>query len=909
VPQSVNGAFELVDQSIFQPIPVGFSVAAEGRVVVIVPPADLALGRQYEIRYAAGATLVDLNGQTVTIPEVRRIGGFTTALTPSTTPAVLTTFPLDGEQGASDLGSVVVVFDRAMDPDTVTVDSFQVTVDGESPDDMPEPEALLALLGGVPVDVNQVYTWRNASDDLPVSLGIGSQVQIDLSPDAQPIESGTEDEEALETTSFEYGLASIGTPTMVFKDPLAEPADAIGGPNLADAAAPIVTVQLASEPQSNDRLGIFVFGQSIPPEGEEAQLRSLYREIGLTEGAGSAVQLTEGDLDLIDELGAPNLAEGTIDIVVQHQRGDFVSALRRFDADLSTSEPDRPSFDITAPQLAGFGTSGTDLTSLRSDVRDLAVVGLADEETSFALVATDTQDNTGTEESLPPVAGAVSAGLFVTRPIPVGVLGAGETLPFTITAYDRAQNATAALAGVVYEQVGLVEGGGLTAGAPIAIRVFDVNTLAPLQGAQVIVQGEAAGTFTIVSNLTSGVDGTVGVMAAADGQETVLTVSLEGYDLFTFYGVPGPAMDVLLQPSNEGFAETIGLVSADLATGAGLTLSDNFVGDTRLALPGDPLLVVDVCETDASGVNCPFGPFSVGSSRLGAQSLLVSSQLGLGAFTLRYPTFPVEAGVQEQAVLELDGLLAGDEEAAITVDPAIVIEPQADSFGDVDAFEVTIEAVVAGTRGTLPIGVGAGVVTAGVYTVSGSYPGAADGVSDSAEDELGTLVQSGTFENDLLLRVEFVDENGNRAGVRPRFASSTLDAQPVPSTEVPLLRAPAADSTTAGAAYALELDDVLPDAFGQQGLYRVTLTAATGRRWVLWRQDVAGGGGADQITINVPPIAAAGAQPLPAGSIEADTAVFAWPALDLAAGRMLWSDVEREFERFGFGATVTFQQP
>lgn len=913
-PSSLNGAIELVDLGFQQPVPTLQPVptAANGRVAILLPAAELVGGRQYEVRYSQNANIVDLNGQTVNAGPGQRLTDFTISFEPSPVPSVLTTFPLDGERGASDVGEVVVVFDRPMDESSVDGSSFQVLVGGNPPAANPDAQPLTVQAGPIEVPVQQVYTWSSRADGEAISLGTNQDVQIDLSPASAPIFAAEQDGQALDPTSFSYELGPVAAPAAVFKEPIAPPADAIGGDNLANPTSPVVVVQLPTALGASDRLGVYIVGGStLDPD----VLRSLYREVTPSVTSAS-IQLGEAELDLLDEDGSPRLAEGTIDILVQVVRGNDITAVRRFDADLGSSEPQRPFFDVTPPTLLGLGLEGEDLASMVLATRDLTVVGRADEPVGFALLETADADNRFVLGQPPEVAGSTDEGLFVARPVRTGVLGAGGSETFTLTIYDRALNASEPLADVTYSQRGLVGGGGLVAAEPIAVRVLERDTLAPLQGALVMAQSWSdVGGYTELATLTSGADGSLTVPAAGAGLETVITVQLEGFDLFTVFGVPGSFLDVLLEPTSVEQAEAAGTITTSLATGAVLDQSTNLIGDSRLSVPGDPFLAVDDCTLDQAtlGYRCSFGPSAIAPGRLGGQTLVSAEPTTsvLLAFALRYPIAPLSPAAVEEASIQVDSLLAAQEpeEGAIAVPPTTLTPPAGDGFGDVASLEVTVEGVATALDGTLPVGAGGGLETFGVYTVAGSYPGAADGILDDLADQTGRLVASGTLQGDLLFRIEFEDEAGNRGGIRPRLSSSTLDVQPMISTSPPALRSPAEGETTVGAAYTLEFDDVYPDILGVEGLYRVRLEDSTGRGWELWRQDGPGGGGGDTLSLELPPIAAQGGAPLAAGEIQASVAAFSWPELDLAGGRILWSDVLREFERFGFAAPVGFQQP
>jgi hypothetical protein len=120
--------------------------------------------------------------------------------------------------------------------------------------------------------------------------------------------------------------------------------------------------------------------------------------------------------------------------------------------------------------------------------------------------------------------------------------------------------------------------------------------------------------------------------------------------------------------------------------------------------------------------------------------------------------------------------------------------------------------------------------------------------------------------------------------------------------EVPLVSSPAAGGSTGGQAFDLTFDNVL-SAFAATGLYRATLTGPNGRDWVLYRRAA---GGASR-TIHVPDVAAVGGSGLPDGTLACTVEAYEWSGLDPTL--FLFSDVEREHDRFAQSAPIAFDKP
>ena len=168
-----------------------------------------------------------------------------------------------------------------------------------------------------------------------------------------------------------------------------------------------------------------------------------------------------------------------------------------------------------------------------------------------------------------------------------------------------------------------------------------------------------------------------------------------------------------------------------------------------------------------------------------------------------------------------------------------------------------------------------------------------------AGDVEGELVVERVIDADYFLRVELRDTSGNRAGRRARF--SVLGATVAP-LDVPLVSAPAAGGSTGGQSFDLVFDNALAP-FAAGGIYRATLTGANGRDWVLYRRAA---GGANR-TIHVPDLVAVGGSGLPNGPIDCTVEAYEWSGLDPT--QFLFSDVEREHDRFAQSAPITFDKP
>ncbi|MDG1491477.1 MAG: hypothetical protein P8R43_06260, partial [Planctomycetota bacterium] len=162
----------------------------------------------------------------------------------------------------------------------------------------------------------------------------------------------------------------------------------------------------------------------------------------------------------------------------------------------------------------------------------------------------------------------------------------------------------------------------------------------------------------------------------------------------------------------------------------------------------------------------------------------------------------------------------------------------------------------------------------------------------------GELVARGAIDGDLLLRAAVTDVAGNEVSARPRLSTSGSQLLPI---DVPRLLSPSPGGNAGPAAFNLIIEDTLPDSAGGDGIAEVQLTSSTGRKWRLWTLDSPDASG--DLLLSAPDIAAQGGAGLEPGILSAEVTLWGW---DFDRNEFLWSDIEREHERSGFAAAVTF---
>lgn len=909
-PSGLANAFQLQSLS-GVPAPITTALIGDGRVLVLLPVQPLTAGEQYTLGYNTNATVQDRNGQPLVIPTNTELVSFTVADTNSNTPKLVTTWPLDGALAQGAKGELIAVFDRPLDATTLDPTSFRVLVDGAVPSPNPEP-VVLTLAGGLQTET-RVVRWRFAdASGNPLSLGQDKPVSFEISPSGHALEDAQG--HAVPNSLTDYRTAAFGSPTAIAIT--SEPSDAIGIDSISGPANLAIQVTLAGA-QQGDLLGIFLFGTD-PTVLQQPPLICIARSVALT-APFTDFTLTADELALASST-APlkaRFADGSLNLAFQVRRGSLSSPITLLDTDATTSGVQPPLLDTVAPTLSGLSTSGTDSTTLVSSLRDLVVVGRASESIRAATVTTALGDNLGGGTAAPAVSGSHSSGLFVAAPVPLGVIDPAQLpLDFQLTIYDRALNHVGPLT-ASFRQVG-ASGPGNAVFSEITVHVFDAASLAPIVGAHVHTHEDIGGLLLSIADFDTDANGDLTIEASALG-ETVLTVdaSDQGYELFTFDGVTVDRVDVPLAAQTQAGATVEGAVSS---TNAQVALSTGGVADSRRAQPNELFAPVQSCgfQSNVQRFVCPYDPVAIASRRIGATSalatlppasLLLYTPLGfLKGVALQIPMPPASPGAAQEQDLAYPALLdeasLSSEERAIdapaqilttTFYPALLGDPL-----------VSVEGLSPGIPGAVVVGAGLAFgdgLPAGSFTVRAAYPGAVDGIQDDANDALGRYVQSGTIEADLRLRVQVSDIDGNTAGVRPRFSagSGTVDP-PAP----PALGLIPIDLDIAGLSYNLSFTDVLPDSDSQTGLYRVTVTDSAGKRWVVWRTDrpdAAGG----ELLVHLPFVATGTSFPLAAGDLDCQVALFAWPSFD--ATQFLWSDIEREYDRFAFSTTLTVTPP
>ncbi|MAB78155.1 MAG: hypothetical protein CMJ89_02270 [Planctomycetes bacterium] len=914
---SLQSAFELVTLAggvIGPGFPLTGQLLAEGRVFVAFAPEELEIN-DYQVRPTGMPVPMDMTGQEAQL-GLDPVINFTVSADAPIDPQLVANFPGDvaSTTGASETGDIVVVFDRPVDESSVDANSFVVDDNGT----ILTMPVITPLTVGVPPAVvtdTRVFIMRAPG------LDVGGSVSVTLSPASARIVDTTPQANALIEQFFEFTVTDLATPVSGLV--LSDPSNAVGSANLTPGGANEFEIDVAlTGAQVNDFIDVFVFGENADLTRRIAVRGSFTIDALLPDPANPTILRTEPfGLAAVPLVVAadPRFADGLLDIGFRLGRpGGQRSALRLLDVTPATPLVDDSILqDTTGPVVLELLLSGGSLTTARSDARDLAIAGRASERIRAVEVLAGGMSNELTVGEPAPVAGT-AGGLFLTAPVPLGVIDGGSTL-FTLTAFDEALNPSAPLTGT-FEQLGAVRPGG-RGGSMLEIEVFDVGTLVRLPGATVLVNSDAGDGVNFPpfsSGMTDG-NGSVALPFDPGAAAVIVTVDLAGYDLFTVHGLTlhglmDTALSVPLLAMGNSLATSSGVVSSlDPNVVLLLPLLDGKLSDTRFPSDLNRSISTDLCGIGVP-LSCPFGPSLIRAGAIGAQAFLAGdlslsgmetnfAERLIEAFDVSLPLDIAEPGQTIINQIEIETLLRetapAQEEAPVALqdldfDASSVSRVDLDNLDDdpltTGAPRVAGETVVSGLTGPLVVGSGISIdLGGGMWMVRSAYPGILN--------RSGFLGRDATAEERLRLRFEVRDVNGNASGRRPLI--STLPAAPVPPIvlqNVPQLVAPT--TNTGPLPFTLELTNETP--VESEGFYRVELDDGV-RGWVLWRSVTSGTG---NVLVRV---VQPGGTPLNAGALTVDIATFYTE--NAALDSFLWTDLENLNDSYTRAETQSLESP
>jgi hypothetical protein len=896
-------AFQLVGDDGITTLPIAASsVVGDGRVLVLYPvPGNggLTLGAGFSLTLRDGQQLVDRNGQALQAPSGGSFGSFSIASAEPALPRVVATHPGDLSVNNPTTSEIVVVFSRPLDELTVDDASFIVKIDGQDPPFDPDPAAV--SLAGVQTDT-RVWRWRSVDDDgIARSLGLDSQVAVTLSPSAARILD--EDGAQLATFEFDFKTASVSQPSSARIASF--PEDAIGRDALVGPANLAIEVE-CPDAAAGDRLEFYIFGRD-PAVLDNPPLISLYREVPL-EAPFTSFTLTAAEVGLLSSTSplTPRLKEGAIDFAFAVKRGAARTGVELLDVDATTSGRQSPVLDLTPPSLVGFGATGTDTLRLRSDQRDLCVLARANERVAAARVTALGVDNELEDGIAPLVLGSDDSGLFLAAP----VLGLGEgglfdsSVPFTLTVYDRALNASPPIA-ATFQQRGAATLGSID-GEELHVEVYDAQTLAPIPAANVAVHKAEAGTYVEVDRGITNANGLYDLQLLPGRlTEAIVTVDAVGYGLATVSGVRGARASIGLVPIEAGAATVAGTLTSSNPLLGTVSVAKS-VRDARQD-PRAAQIAVPTCgfSSTTQRLECNFAATPVRPRRTGALSGFASTpavaaqvfnaQAFLVGLSVRFPVPPAQGPNQTGLVLSMDPLLAdpATPDAFDAFEPAVLAVQALGNLAPGADPRARVEGLVPGLG--VPAAVGLGQTFDAlpdawvVRSAAGGIVFAGDDSDPEAVVPPGALVENGAVDPDLLVRVDLDYVGGGSALLRPRTST------PPGALVFPEPIADAKDVTVARPAFsaAVELSYAGETAPGE--VHRVELTGAGTRGWTIY---VVKPAGEALVRVPLPLVGPSSSLPLlpgTGGGYQVTVEGCSWESFDPAS--WCFADLEREQTR------------
>lgn len=777
--------------------------------------------------------------EVVVDPEVRDVDGIRIG---GTEPEVVATFrtdqaetivdgrvvavlPRDNARQVQRGADVVVVFDRPIDPASVTETTFRVeagTVPVEGDRDFPievanvpdprflrfRPDALLApdLQHGVVLEETLKF---GASGVLQIDGRVPFSVFTTLRPGPP--------------TAVSLGSAVPGYPGKV---------------NVANVSNVLVDVALDDSVPAGSRVRARIYGLDADTEAEE--------DLAFVEQFADVPQAgpTTVTVRFESRLGLPGnlrFEEGPLTIVASVETGAGSSGFS------TTAEDVEPALDVTAPVIDSFlpqvAGSSTDIVT---DQESIAVFGRASEQLGTAELTAG-----GITRAMH---GSNDDGDFVMRPILLGQRS--EPLPFTLSATDAAGNSIAiAVSGLILQR-GVVTG---ALGSELVVEVYDEATFQPVPGATVVVdpdlpQKPATGQRVA----TTGADGRATFTNPAAARHTV-TVVAPGYDLTSVVDTPAGFVSLPVRPMDPALATadlsaTLGFIPTAGQTGL---LGCNEIADPLVlqmptqGTPPNQVPAFDVRPNRPLVVNALTGVFP--PLALPAFSGYACGMCGVDGLTPSPPAAPIEPGGSRSLTLpilpsigaaiglaspyEIDFAAAGGL-GALAGEPEVRVHGTLSGFGGAALFGAGMTTVVAGSR----------------YSVNSSHA-------------LPVVLALQDFQPTLWVSTTARDGDGNVTRHRqlvsdPNLGLTFSTGAPL---GVPTVQPPAGASLGAPA---VTYEDRLDPAVIPGGVGFVTLRVAdsAGREWRLVRVDVDGVTGPE--TLQLPDLSSAGVIGLAPGTWE-----------------------------------------
>ena len=800
-----------------QTVPTTLSWLVGDRVLVLTPTAGLVADQEYEVLVDPEIRDVDAVRKGGTTPEV--VATFRTDRAQGVDEGqIVTTVPSANERDVEREADVFVFFDRPCDPATVDENSFRVE----------EAGSLLAGARSFPVSLGDVEDTRvlrfRAVDGLPSA----SELELRFTDAISFVQAGQLDfSNRTPFATFETvrGRApervAVGNVVPGFPDQI----------NASNFSNVVVDVDVDASVTAGSEVLVRIYGLDADTEAAD-DLAFVEQVASVPIDGPTTVSVVFGAA--LGEALRPRFDEGSLSlrasVEVDGRRSGFSA----------TAAGNQPRFDITPPEVSGLSPAIAGTLDLVSDQEALTVLGVASEELGSIELAAGS--NTVAEFGADASGAFMLAPLLLTRSV--------EPVPFSMSFRDRAGNVgVQAIQGSITQR-GFVTG---TVGGDLTVEVYDDATLAPVVGAEVLVEPgmpQSPPVGRIVG--TTDARGRVEFTGLTATRHTITVVAV-GYDLTSVLDIPSSFASLPIRPIDDAASEalldaTLGFLPTGAQTGLlgcnayadDLALSRGTTGTPPVSVTGvqvqanRPLVLsgltgtfpatqtptiqgysLQICGPDGLTPSPAFAPLSSGAT--GEANLFI---------------LPAAAGVSSLAApYELDfGAVAGL--GTLSAAPSVEVHATLNGFGRSALIGAGFSSEVAGERYSIQ----ASLASALAPTLAPLAP--VYWVTVDAQDDVGGFTRHRALLSD------------------PRTGSVFSTGAPL---GIPTVRGVDVGGPTS---FVVRYDDglVATSLPGGVAFHTVEMVVAGGRRWSLVRFD-ADGAGLDEFQLPV----------VPGGAVQAGT--------------------------------------
>jgi len=533
-----------------QAVPAAVSWLSGDRVLVLTPTARLVADQDYEVVVDPEIRDVDAIRKGGTAPEI--VASFRTDRSAEVTEGqIVATIPSANERDVEREADVLVLFDRPCDPTTVDDTSFRIE----------EAGAAIAGTRSFPLSVGDIEDTRvvrfRSLDGLP-SAGEVAILFTDTISFLQAGQLDFSNRSPFATFDTVRGRApervAVGNVVAGFPDQI----------NAQNFSNVVVDVDVDASVTAGSEVLVRIYGLDADTAAED-DLAFVEQVASVPIDGPTTVSVVFGAA--LGEALRPRFDEGSLAfraaVEVDGRRSGFSATVS------GTS----PRFDITPPEVSGLTPALDGTFDLVTDQEALVVLGVASEELGTIELAAGA--NTVAEF------GAASGGAFMLAPL--ALPRSVAPIPFSMSFRDRSGNVgTQPVQGRILQR-GFVTG---TVGGELTVEVYDDATLAPVAGAEVLVEPDMPQSPPVGRVVgTTGADGRVEFTGLTATRHSVTVIAV-GYDLTTVLDTPSSFASLPVRPILDSASEaTLDATLGFLPTGdqSGLLGCNAFADDLALS--------------------------------------------------------------------------------------------------------------------------------------------------------------------------------------------------------------------------------------------------------------------------------------------------------------------------------------